>query len=152
MVEAERSDGLLDLALQLEVRKRGVRTGAGGGDQHVDLDTRSFSGFGQVEIEVVVDLPLVGEPASLGAWSAETGQEDLRSRCDGRDLRGPLRRVVVDECFEFWMAFDGGGERPPTQGRDVLCGGMSEEGVQNVRTLHSGVSGQIGEEVRGNEF
>lgn len=75
VVETKLFYGILQLALHLGVRERAAARRTARRDQHVRLDTGSLRSFRQLEVQFVVDLPLLIEAPSGRAGGAEPGDE-----------------------------------------------------------------------------
>ncbi|CRK35140.1 hypothetical protein BN1723_014962 [Verticillium longisporum] len=129
VVEASVAQGVLDANLHLAVGGAGAdeAAGAGAADEDEGLDAGGLGGAEELDVEVVVDLPLVRPAAGGGARGAEAGEDGVRRRRDGGELGGPGGRVGLDDGVEVGRA-GGIGGRAAGDGRRLDARGREERG------------------------
>lgn len=103
LLEADVLDGVLDTVLHLAVggHVRDQTTGSGARDEHVSLDACLLGSPRVLDAEVMIDLPLVLDAASLGARGADGIEHHRRERLERCDHRAPFCRISLHESFEF---------------------------------------------------
>jgi hypothetical protein len=100
MVEVQRQDILLDLALHAHIAEHALGIGTGGADENIRLDARFFGRAGQLAVEFALERVLGGEATGVGPCGGEAGEENGRGWAEGDDVGTPLFEVGVDEGTE----------------------------------------------------
>jgi len=128
---------VLELPLHLHVGHHGRARRAGGRDEDVCVHAGLLGGLGQVQVQVVVDLALLREPAGLSAGCAEGGVEGGLDGRGGKGL-GPGLRVGRLDGLQLGGLLRRG---PPAERMDGAVFWRIEEGGQNVRSLWVSAAG-----------
>jgi hypothetical protein len=131
VLEADLLHVVFELALHLRVRHHGRARRAAGRDEHVRVDAGLLGGLGQVQVQVVVDLALLREPAGLGAGGAEPREEGGRGGRGGEGL-GPGLRVGGLDGLELGGLLSQG---PPAERVDGAVLWRIEDDGQDVGSL-----------------
>lgn len=126
LVELELLDRRLDALLHLAIgrRSRQEAIGASAGDEDEGLDAGLLRGARNLDVEVVVNLPLVFDAAGGRAGGADGGEGDVRRGREADERGGPLVSVGVDDGVEVGRLGLG---RAAGDGGDGLEGAGSEE-------------------------
>lgn len=117
LVELELLDRRLDALLHLAIgrRSRQEAIGAGARDEDKGLDAGLLRGARNLDVEVVVNLPLVFDAAGGRSGGADGGEGDVRRGREADERGGPLVGVGVDDGVEvgrlgLWRAAGDGGD------------------------------------------
>lgn len=117
LVKLELFNGRLDALLHLAVGRgrRQQAIGAGAGDEDKGLNAGLLRGAGHLDVEVVVNLPLVLDAAGGCARGANGREGDVRRGREADERGGPLAGVGVDDGVEagrfgLWCAAGDGGD------------------------------------------
>jgi hypothetical protein len=146
VLEPQRLDCFLKLALHAHVRKAALRIRRASADEYVCIGTSILRSLRQVEVQVVVDLALCFNAASCRLCSTETREEDLWLHL-AREQARPLCSLGRDDGVELGRG-SGIGQIASRVGVDRGEGRMREELRENVGALR--LSGEIGGTLRQN--
>ena len=103
MLEIELLDGILDANLHLRVGQVSEEETSGPctGDKHVRLRSRLLGGFGVLDAQVMVDLPLILDSAGCCSCGADCVEDDRWPGRQGGDHAAPFRDVAFLEGLEL---------------------------------------------------
>lgn len=124
---------VLHLGIREVIRQHAARAGAG--DEDEGGGAGLLSGLGDLDVQIVVDLPLVSQAAGFLARGTETRKDGLGSWSEAREDGSPFCGVGIDDGVEngrgrFGCAAGYCGDRSV----ELIC----EEGCENIRADEAG--------------
>ena len=149
MFEAELFDGILHATLHLRVGQVGKgwksRSGSSTGDEHIGRYTRHFRGPGVLDAQIMVDLPLVPNPAGRRACGADGVEYNRWLGRQGGDQTAPFSNVAFFEGLQLgrldvwqspWDGLHGGKYVGGEECREDLRADCSSTAEHHCRSCH----------------